>query len=117
MSMNRFYSLPDDIIECIYKFEHSLNFNSVLCKIKYCRNPDFDTFIYKEFFNSPTTNKEVQDFYLFSVWSVLIIDRELEDFPTNMIEKVQNSKYINLFTDFWNDTVDYDPHYVPGDYI
>lgn len=118
MSMNRLESLPDDIIEHIYKFEHSLNLKNVLCEIKDCRNTDFDTFIWLIFFDSPMTNKEVNDFQLFCIWSNIIIERHGDfEFGDGDIEEIQNNKYIQYFNDFWNDTIEYDPDYFPGDYI
>lgn len=116
--MNFFYDLPDDILEHIYKFEHSLNLKNVLCEIKDCRNPDFDTYIYKLFFKSDMSNKEVQDWYTFCLWANIVINEK----NTNFTEEVNladypDSKYISHYIDFWNNTMNWYDHYVPGDYI
>jgi len=121
MSMNRLESLPDDIIEHIYKFEHALKFNDQIAQQiidPQCRNSDFDTFIWLIFFDSPMTNKEVNDFHLFCIWSNIIIERHGDfEFGDGDIEEIQNNKYIQYFNDFWTDTVKYDPNYFPRDYI
>ena len=63
------------------------------------------------------TNKEVNDFHLFCVWSNIIIDTKEFQFSDGDIEEIENNKYVQYFIDFWNNTEEYDPHYVPGDYI
>ena len=117
--MNFFYDLPDDIIEHIYKFEHSLNLKNVLCEIKDCRNPDFDTYIYKLFFKSDMSNKEVQDWYTFCLWANIVINEKNTNFTEEVIDEADypDSKYISHYIDFWNNTMNWYDHYVPGDYI
>ena len=118
--MNFFYDLPDDIIEKIYRIEHSLKFNDNISQQiidPKRRNSDFDTFIWLIFFDSPMTNKEVNDFHLFCVWSNIIIDTEEFQFSDGDIEEIENNKYVQYFMDFWNNTDEYDNNYFPGDYI
>ena len=102
--MNYFYDLPDDIIEKIFKIEHSLKFqntkNAILSPNR--RNPDFDTLIWSVFFSSNMTNRDIREWYVFTRWVDIVIDnrchpRWLEGLTPEFIEEMDNSKYVHLY--------------------
>jgi len=92
----RFDTLPDDIIECIYKFEHSLNFIQILKQLKFesffkrTLSPEV---LYLEFYNSPMTNKEIYDFNFCIDW----LDGYVDITP----DFIENNKYYKLFQNMW----------------
>ena len=62
MTMNRFYSLPNDLIDHIFWLEHSLKFSGSLSAITcYQRDFEYDTLVRQIFFNSNMTPKERED--------------------------------------------------------
>lgn len=93
--MNRLESLPDDIIENIYRIEHSSNFIKVLEQLndsffKRTLSPEI---LYLEFYNSPMTNKETYDFNL-------CIDA-LDGYKDITPDFIENNKYYKLFHNMW----------------
>lgn len=106
MSMNRFESLPDDIIDHIFRVEHSLKFQKSLSAIlsPNRRNPDFDTLIWSVFFSSNMTNTEMREWYVFTRWVDIVIDhrchpRWLEGLTREFVEEMDGSKYVGIYKD------------------
>ena len=102
--MNFFYDLPDDIIEEIFRFEHSLKFKQSMTAIltPNRRNPDFDTHIWSVFFSSNMTKQDIRDWYLLTRWSDIVIDhrchpRILEGLEPDFVEEMLKSKYVILY--------------------
>lgn len=102
--MNFFYDLPDDIIEVIFRFEHSLKFKQSITAIltPNRRNPDFDTHIWSVFFASNMTKQDIRDWYLLTRWSDIVIDnrchpRILEGLEPDFVEEMLKSKYVILY--------------------
>jgi hypothetical protein len=106
-----FNILPEDIIDLIYFKVHQLNFKKSLDQIPFSRNIDFDNYIYKKFFNSPMNNYEVREFDKFNTWMILKIEYELSELPIELMLSIENSKYVNMYIDFWNDTTNWDDDY------
>jgi len=102
--MDRFYSLPDDIIEHIFRVEHSLKFGMSLSAIlsPNRRNPDFDTHIWSVFFASNMTKRDLRDWYLLTRWTEIVIDHRchpkiLEGLEPEFVEEMSKSKYVILY--------------------
>jgi len=102
--MNRLESLPDDIIEHIFRVEHSLKFGMSLSAIlsPNRRNPDFDTHIWSVFFASNMTKRDLRDWYLLTRWTEIVIDHRchpkiLEGLEPEFVEEMLKSKYVILY--------------------
>ena len=118
--MNFFYDLPDDILEKIYRFEHSLKFNEQISQQinnSRCRNYEFDNFIWIIFFNSDMNNKEVKDFNFFIFWFDNVIEEDLHHFGDSDIQKIGNNKYVMYYVFYYHFHFHLHFQYFPGDYI
>lgn len=104
MTMNRLESLPDDIIEHIFRVEHSLKFQKSLSAIlsPNRRNPDFDTHIWSVFFSTNMTKRDLRDWYLLTRWTEIVIDnrchpRILDGLEPEFVQEMLKSKYVILY--------------------
>ena len=100
--MSRIDILPDDIIDHIFRIEHTLKFEMSLSAIKmpYRRNPDFDNYIWSVFFSSDMTNAEMREWHLLDQWAD-IDTRCLPKWVTpDLLEEMERSKYVRLYKDF-----------------
>ena len=102
ISPNLFYDLPDDIIQKIYRIEHSLIFKRAITNIvEDRRNLEIDTLIGVIFFSSNMTPKDIHNWYLYKRW-INIIDhrchpRWLEGLTPDFIGEMERSKYVVLY--------------------
>lgn len=108
MTMNRFYSLPDDVIDNIFRLEHSLKFSESLSAIT-CHQRDFeyDTLVGQIFLNSNMTPKEREDWMLYKAWLDIVIDHprdphRLIAFSPEMQDKMANSQYVIIYKYYKN---------------
>ena len=100
--MNRLESLPDDVIDHIFRFEHSLKFQKSLSAIKmpYRRKVDYDSHIWSVFFSTNMTKQDMHEWYLLVYW----LDIDIRCIPKwltpDLLEEMERSKYVRLYKDF-----------------
>jgi hypothetical protein len=104
--MNRLESLPDDIVDYIFKIAHASKFEQTLRSIELHnrRNPDFDTHIWSLFFSSNMTNTDIREWYVFTRWVDIVIDnrchpRWLEGLTPEFIKEMDECKYVGIYKD------------------
>jgi hypothetical protein len=106
--MNRFESLPDEIQDKIYKFEHALRMKQTHAEIACIeRNPDFDTLVGHFFLNSDMAPNEREDWKFYKLWLDLVIDhprdpRRLRALTRDTMKKIDESQYVILYKYYRN---------------
>lgn len=100
--MNRFYSLPDDVIDHVFRIEHSLKFSESLSAIKlpFRRKLDYDTHIWSVFLSTNMTKQDIREWYLLERW--LDIDNRCHPrwLTSDLLEEMERSIYVGLYKDF-----------------
>lgn len=98
--MNRIECLPDDIIEKIFHFEHTLKFKRVMTNIvEDRRNLEIDTMIGRIFFSSNMMPKDIHNWYLYKRWIEIFIDhprhtRWHNELTFEFNDKLNNCEYV-----------------------
>ena len=105
--MNRLESLPDDIVEHIFRFEHSLKIRNTFTEITHIqRNLEYDTLVGQFFLNSNMDPKEREDWNLYKLYLDLIDHprdpHRLLAFSHEMHDKMANSQYVILYKYYRN---------------
>ena len=101
--MNRLESLPEDIVDYIFKIAHSLAIKQAHDEISSIeRNYEYDTFVGQSFFNSDMAPKEREDWKFYKLWLDLVIDhprdpRRLRALTHDMMKKIDESQYVILY--------------------
>ncbi len=106
-TMNRLESLPDDIIEHIFRIEHSLNFKMSLSAIKtpYRRKVAYDSHIWSVFFASNMTKQDIREWYVYTCWLDIFIysrghHRKLQGLTSDFLDEMERCIYVGLYKDF-----------------
>jgi hypothetical protein len=101
--MNRLENLPDDIVDYIFKIEHSLRMKRVHTELACIeRNFEYDTLVGHFFLISDMAPKEREDWNLYKLWLDLVIDHprdphRLTAFSLEMQDRLVNSQYVILY--------------------
>jgi len=72
--MNRLDYLPIDILDIIYEYLHKLNFEQtikIIQKFTKKKRQKYDDLLFRMFFKSSMTNKELLSFNLYNDWKNL----------------------------------------------
>lgn len=106
--MNRLESLPEDIVDYIFKIEHSLRMKQTHAEIACIeRNLEYDTLVGHFFLNSDMAPKEREDWKFYKLWLDLVIDhprdpRRLRALTHDMMKKIDESQYVILYKYYRN---------------
>jgi len=72
--MNRLDYLPVEILDYIYEYVHKLNFKytiQTIAKVSQYKRQKYDDLLFRMFFKSYMTNKELKSFNLYNDWKNL----------------------------------------------
>ena len=101
--MNRLENLPDDIVDYIFKIEHSLRMKQTRAEIACIeRNLEYDTLVGHFCLISDMAPKEREEWNFYKLWLDLVIDHprdphRLMAFSLEMQDRMVNSQDVILY--------------------